>query len=448
MNPYLMPQIAGQAMNPFMRQMQQAQQFQAPQMRPPPGMDASRIGMRQHNQAIEENPYASAQPQVPGVGQYDPNQEGKNMLGMKMKRGTADYLSDLGAGIGQAFDNPFVQALSYANQAREARMGGDPEAQQRQFENELRLRQDNRAERESTQTNWQIGEQYDEETGQSRKVLYDPKNPENVKPFGGAKKDKSTFQTTTIYDAKTGQPVTGVFNPSTGKLEGTLGGPKAKDAKPGFSVRTNPDGSTEFFYGEGQGLSSSNQTKVQGDIIGAQDGIARLDQIARGYKPEYQQLGTRLSAAVTAGKEKIGMAVAPEEQAVLQDFTKYKRDATENLNLRIKELTGSAMGVQEAERIISSLPNPGAGLTDGDSPTEFKSKLDSTVRALKEVEARRIYTMQKGIQPADVPLGSMSTIIDKRGDEIETQIRKANPQADPAQIEQTVRDQLKREFGL
>jgi len=106
------------------------------------------------------------------------------------------------------------------------------------------------------------------------------------------------------------------------------------------------------------------------------------------------------------------------------------------------------MGVQEADRIIASLPNPGQGLTDGDSPTQFKSKLDGTIRSLKEVEARRIYTTQKGIQPSSIPLGSMGSVIDKRGDEIAEQVRKSNPGADERQIEQVVEQQLKREFGI
>jgi hypothetical protein len=381
-------------------------------------------------------------PPVPQMqGAYDPNEPMNVPFGLKMNRGQVDYMKDLGAGIGKAFDNPVVQALSYANERKDQRRAYDREGAQQDFSNQLEVRKLMNEEEKGRKVKWQLGSMYDD-SGREQKIMYNESDPSDYRPLGGQKKPELGALYKIV--GKGGE----VVYESAENAQGKTPYEKPDRAQPGFSVRTNPDGSTEFVYGESAGLTSSNQTRVQGDIINAQDGIARLDSIARGFKPEYQQLGTRLGAAVTAGKEKLGIDVNPADQKVLQDFTQYKREAIDNLNLRIKELTGAAMGVQEADRIIASLPNPGQGLTDGDSPTQFKSKLDGTIRSLKEVEARRIYTTQKGIQPSSIPLGSMGSVIDKRGDEIAEQVRKSNPGADERQIEQVVEQQLKREFGI
>jgi len=408
-----------------------------------PYADPNRLG----GGGIVPNPFGQTQypptpmPELPQAPSYNPDEPMKAPFGIKMTRGQADYLKDLSAGIGQATDNPFLQAMGYAQQKKDARGAYDAERAQKGFENQIKLRELGNSEKSANAPKWQIGSMYDD-AGREQKIIYDERDPMNYRPLGGSKQ-KDIGTPVKIIGAN-GQPVYSTAEDAIGKTPYE----KPDRPQPGFSVRTNPDGSTEFVYGESAGLTNTNQTKVQGDILGAQDGIARLDAISRGFKPEYQQIGTRIGAAMTAGREKIGMKIDPKDQQALNEFTQYKRAATENLNLRIKELTGSAMGVQEAERIVSSLPNPGSGLTDGDSPTEFKAKLDGTIKALKQVEARRIYTMQKGIQPNAIPLESMPAVIDKRGDEIEAEIKKRNPTASPDQINQTVRDQLKREFGL
>lgn len=62
----------------------------------------------------------------------------------------------------------------------------------------------------------------------------------------------------------------------------------------------------------------------------------------------------------------------------------------QNLNQTIKDLTGAAMGVQEADRIIASLPNAGTDIFGGDSPTEFEAKLNNAVKQTKYALARKI----------------------------------------------------------
>ena len=103
------------------------------------------------------------------------------------------------------------------------------------------------------------------------------------------------------------------------------------------------------------------------------------------------------------------------------------------------------MGVEEAKRIIAGLPNPGTGLTDGDSPTEFKAKLDQTMQQMKLVEARTTYLLKNGLTLDKVPLEKMPSIINERGKQIATQY-KLDP-SKPRDLD-LIKKQLAAEFGI
>ena len=185
MNPYGMPTIA-----PYLAQMY----GQAPQNPYLQNLQIPQVNLRgQRMRAPEMERPQQQLPQVPMPGSYDPNERVKNAFGMEMSRGTMDALSDFGAGIGQAYDNPFVQALSYADRSRRARMGGDPEAQQRQFENSLKLREADRLDREANADPWQVGEMYDE-NGRAQKGIFKASDPLGTwQNWGGTKgKDVGT----------------------------------------------------------------------------------------------------------------------------------------------------------------------------------------------------------------------------------------------------------------
>ena len=169
-------------------------------------------------------------------------------------------------------------------------------------------------------------------------------------------------------------------------------------------------------------------------IEGAQDVLAsagnRLmayNQIEASYRPEYSTPMFRGEQEWASLKDKFG-TLEPEKQQELTEYSQWKQNSITNINERIKELTGAAMGVQEAERIMSSLPVPGQGIFDGDSPTVFKAKLDNAIQQLKLVEARNAYIVRTGsVSLTDVPLSKMPKIINDKASEIAKQY-KLNPE--------------------
>lgn len=208
---------------------------------------------------------------------------------------------------------------------------------------------------------------------------------------------------------------------------------------------------TRLGVGEGQKiniytgqLDKTNKTKVQEQQLNTGDQIARLNNIQFSYRPEFLNIKFRAGQEWNSLKDKFGGLPAAEKSA-LANYSTYKQNSIQNLNLTIKDLTGAAMGVQEADRIIASLPNPGTGIFDGDSPTQFESKLNNGIQQAKYALARKQYALKNGLNWQDTPLDQMPTIINKRGEDIAKQY-KLNPK-DPKD-RNTIKTQLAAEFGI
>lgn len=223
----------------------------------------------------------------------------------------------------------------------------------------------------------------------------------------------------------------------------------------GMKITSDGQGGFELLTGDqaggASGLTKTTVGKLEDNLLQASEGYARLKAIQGQYKPEYQQLGTRWQSFTTSLKDKAGIPVDPRDRAQLEDYSAYRADSSANLTQYIKDSTGSAMGIQEGERITAGVPNPGQGLFDGDSPIEFKSKMDATMKRLGDVQMRMSYALKNGLTKEAmlaIPLDSIPQLVDQRGDAIEKDIRSQNPNMPPAQIEATVKERLRQEFGL
>lgn len=198
---------------------------------------------------------------------------------------------------------------------------------------------------------------------------------------------------------------------------------------------------TNVYTGE---LSKPTKTKVEEQQLNTGDQIARLNNIQFSYRPEFLNIKFRAGQEWNSLKDKFGNL--PEaEKATLANYSSYKQNATQNLNLTIKDLTGAAMSDAESGRIISTLPNPGTGIFDGDSPTQFESKLNNGIQQAKYALARKQYALKNGLNWQDTPLDQMPAIINKRGEDIAKQY-KLNPK-DPKD-RNTIKMQLAAEFGI
>lgn len=205
--------------------------------------------------------------------------------------------------------------------------------------------------------------------------------------------------------------------------------------------RERKAGSSTIYTGQ---LSKTTTGDVEKSVITTADAVTRLNNIQFSYRPEYQNIKFRTNQAWNTLKDKFGGLSAPEKTQLTQ-YSQYRQNALQNLNQTIKDITGAAMGVQEAERIIATLPNAGAGILDGDSPTEFESKLNNGIAQTKYALARKNYALKNGLNWETTPLDKMPSIVNQRGAAIAKQYN-LDPK-NPADLN-TINRQLAAEFGV
>jgi hypothetical protein len=191
-------------------------------------------------------------------------------------------------------------------------------------------------------------------------------------------------------------------------------------------------------------LSKTTAGDVEKSVITTADAVTRLNNIQFSYRPEYQTIQYRGKQAWGTLKDKY-VGLPEKEKRQLTEYSQYRQNSLQNLNQTIKDITGAAMGVQEAERIIATLPNAGTGIFDGDSPTEFEAKLNNAVQQTKYALARKQYSLRKGLNWESTPLEKIPSIVQARGKAIAEQYN-LDPNK-PADL-QTINRQLAAEFGV
>jgi hypothetical protein len=191
-------------------------------------------------------------------------------------------------------------------------------------------------------------------------------------------------------------------------------------------------------------LSKTTAGNVEQSVITTADAVTRLNNIQFSYRPEYQTIQYRGKQAWSTLKDKVS-TLSDKEKTQLTNYSRYRQNALQNLNQTIKDITGAAMGVQEAERIIAQLPNAGTGIFDGDSPTEFEAKLNNAIQQTKYALARKQYSLRKGLNWENTPLDKIPSIVQARGKAI-AQEYNLDPNK-PADLN-TINRQLAAEFGV
>ncbi|MGI9451948.1 MAG: hypothetical protein ACR2QH_15100 [Geminicoccaceae bacterium] len=191
-------------------------------------------------------------------------------------------------------------------------------------------------------------------------------------------------------------------------------------------IQFHPDGTIKSIGGPaGQNLMRKTKTQVEADLITLGEKRQRMNQIAAGWRPQYNQILPRLNLKWSVIKDKFG-ALGAEDQQALGEFSVFAQDAMRNINLTIQEITGAAMGVEEAKRIMLTEPDPGQGPFGGDSPIQFKAKMDNAIYTMDLAQARLMHLHREGIAYHTrknggfdgISLSRMETIIEKYSDEL------------------------------
>lgn len=175
-----------------------------------------------------------------------------------------------------------------------------------------------------------------------------------------------------------------------------------------FSLtRGNGPGASGGMASNEEALGRGTRTRVNDLLINTSAALDRAIQTRDSFNNQFLNVPERFGFFVDAWRERMNPdALDPERRRELADYTAFRQDAVSDLIETLRELSGAAVTQQEFERLQQAMPNPGTGLLDGDSPTEFQSKMNERIRDLNRVMLRtQIWRLEGAV---GVPMDMMS----------------------------------------
>lgn len=200
---------------------------------------------------------------------------------------------------------------------------------------------------------------------------------------------------------------------------------------------------------EAEKIGKEARDKLDQSEMNLAENAARMQEIGRLWRPEFQTIEGKFKMSWAAMKDKIGggkMKLSPEEKATLEQYAAFRAEAFDSVNSYIKSVTGAAMTDAEAQRILKGIPNPGTGIFDGMSPTEFKSVLDQTQRRINLALARTAYARKIGRPFGAIPLTAFERIVSERGEGLKRDMMQQGMPEEEATIQ--AKQAVRKEFGI
>lgn len=238
--------------------------------------------------------------------------------------------------------------------------------------------------------------------------------------------------------------------------------PRQRAQMLGFALALQGRGDAGKMLAGEPGLGKTATNDIDEKIVNGLNVLSRMEGIAQTFKPEFQTIGTRLGMTGAGWLAKLDPSrVDPQTAKQLSEFATYRRRATENVNTTIKEITGAAMSIPEAQRILAQVPNAGTGIFDGDDPITLKAKLDDVIKQTTLAVARQAWLKKNNPQLLDqlaknkmagvenvIPLDRMSGIMNERRNQIYQELKQRAPNATREQLLPFVGQILKQEFEI
>lgn len=201
----------------------------------------------------------------------------------------------------------------------------------------------------------------------------------------------------------------------------------------------------------GEGMpDKAARNKIEEKLFAATEQKARLQSIRASFKPEWQTFDEQLKQYGVSWVDSIGPLrhkIPPAMRERHAEYTRYRQDAFQNMNMYIKEMTGAQMSEMEANRLRKGIPDP-----EKDGPTAFESKLENSARQTDLAHARYNYLLRRGFRgnpwESGISLERMQGIINDRGRQIEGMIKSSNPNLPPQAVQRETFRIVKQEFGI
>lgn len=266
-----------------------------------------------------------------------------------------------------------------------------------------------------------------------------------------------------LIPAQTGAPLAAPQQQSEPMVETPLGRMPERSAKIiGFGLAMQGKGEAGKMMSGEPGLGRTALNDIDEKIVNGLNVVSRMEGIAQTFKPEFLSIGTRLGLTAAGWMSKLDPTrIDPQTAQQLREFAVFRRRSVENVNATIKEITGAAMSIPEAQRILGQVPNAGTGIFDGDNPNDFKAKMDDVIQQTKLLTARMAWLRKNNPQLLNqlaarkmegiegvMPLDRMRDVLRERQQGIYQELKQRSPNATREQLMPFVNAQMDREFGI
>lgn len=140
-------------------------------------------------------------------------------------------------------------------------------------------------------------------------------------------------------------------------------------------------------------LTTKTASDLQAMLGKADEGLAAIASTVSQWQPEFSTLPTQLLMKGNNLKEYLtGTPLSPEVAKRAGDYELWRSNTTDAVNRYINLITGSAMGVEEAKRIIGTMPSA------EDGGTAYVAKTRSAVQRLLQIRKRAATALASGLK--------------------------------------------------
>lgn len=158
---------------------------------------------------------------------------------------------------------------------------------------------------------------------------------------------------------------------------------------------------------EDTGLTKKTTSELQNTLISSTSASDRIGSTIASFDKEFLTITGKAKFKALALADQAGIPLSDELKGELTKFAEFKSGALNDLNLYIKEITGAAMTVSEAERLRKTMPDP-----ENDGPTEFLAKMNKVYDETLLVRQRAMSALDQGLPDAtSIPLSEIKAQI-------------------------------------
>ena len=219
----------------------------------------------------------------------------------------------------------------------------------------------------------------------------------------------------------------------------------------GMSIEVGEDGTVRFGQGSAaNNMGTATKNKVEGKLLDSLEMGSRVQSIKDSFNPEFLEFKNRAGNKWAAMKDFMGVDLNEDETKQLKGFTVFRRRAVSNMSRLLNEISGAAVSPDEYKRISKTMPNAGTDMFDGDSPIEFKAKMDDVLKDVQNANMRYNYALANGLKPMEtnIEIDAMPDVFEERAILVEGEVSREMRGASDADIEAETRKRLKAEFGI